>query len=236
MIDFVKWDSDFFQLRIGKINPGNFDLEEFLLGKDSYDLIYISEKSDNLNRIDAIQSLNLEPIDIKLIYSKEILHVENVNDIHEYGVSIPSDKLIRLSLQAGIYSRFYIDQNFKIEQYNKLYSQWIESSVAKSLADFVFINGSEDSPNGFITLKLDKGFTQIGLIAVDDSQRGQGIGKKLIQKTEYVSKLKGYSIIKVVTQKGNASACKFYEYYGFGVEESINIYHYWNKQSANVRN
>jgi dTDP-4-amino-4,6-dideoxy-D-galactose acyltransferase len=67
----------------------------------------------------------------------------------------------------------------------------------------------------------------IGLIAVDENQRGKAIGKKLIGAgLQYFYDHKITSV-DVVTQKSNYLACRFYESCGFKIKSIVNIYHLW---------
>jgi ribosomal protein S18 acetylase RimI-like enzyme len=68
---------------------------------------------------------------------------------------------------------------------------------------------------GFVTLKLNDKYGQIGLIAVDKSHRGKSIGKKLIFAGINLVKSKGIKNLQVPTQKSNTGACRFYLNIGF---------------------
>jgi dTDP-4-amino-4,6-dideoxy-D-galactose acyltransferase len=143
-----------------------------------------------------------------------------------------TDKLISLTLQSGIYSRFKTDKNFPAEAYEKLYITWIKKSCDKSIAFRILIYGEMKNPSGFITLTGNDSEAQIGLIAVDEQHRGQGIGRKLIEAAINTAKNHNFTTLKVVTQGANQQACLLYEKCGFVIDSKINIYHYWNKKDA----
>jgi ribosomal protein S18 acetylase RimI-like enzyme len=138
-----------------------------------------------------------------------------------------SQKLITLALQSGAYSRFKIDQNFRNNEFERLYLEWIVKSVSKELADEVLIYSEDDEILGFITLSKKNGKGTIGLIAVDENQRGKSIGKKLIGRGLLYFKENNIAETDVVTQKANSIACRFYETCGFRIKSIVNIYHLW---------
>ena len=231
-IEPVIWDSVFFHLTIGKINEGVFNRQEFLQEKEVFDLIYIFEKPESNNNA-AISSINAVLVDEKITYKIILKNVGEMDAaISVYTQDEPTDKLISLTLQSGIYSRFKTDKNFPAEAYEKLYITWIKKSCDKSIAFRILIYGEMKNPSGFITLTGNGSEAQIGLIAVDEQHRGQGIGRKLIEAAINTAKNHNFTTLKVVTQGANQQACLLYEKCGFVIDSKINIYHYWNKKDA----
>ena len=68
---------------------------------------------------------------------------------------------------------------------------------------------------------------RIGLIAVEDQFRGQGVGTELLSKTIVTSKeLKANKLI-VVTQTTNTNALRLYEKAGFRISDVKLWFHKW---------
>ncbi|MDB5227537.1 MAG: family N-acetyltransferase [Bacteroidota bacterium] len=230
----VIWDSEFFGLKIGKIDPSEFNKDDFESQKNNFDLIYLFESPGSpLNK--DIVAINAHLVDEKKTYVKQVdSNIKMDKHINVYTSLTPDQNLTRLSLQSGIYSRFKLDKNFAPGAYEKLYGEWIKKSCNKSMSLCVLVYGNENDPQGFITIAERNGEAQIGLIAVDDSSRGKGIGKKLITAAEYTAENYNFGSLKVVTQGANTDACKLYEKCGFTLDHAINIYHYWNKDNAHT--
>jgi len=74
-----------------------------------------------------------------------------------------------------------------------------------------------------------EGFGSIGLVAVDEKERGNSIGKELMKAALWTFKENGVHTVEVVTQKANRIACAFYKSLGFKVGKVENIYHLWIK-------
>ncbi|MBK8845447.1 MAG: GNAT family N-acetyltransferase [Bacteroidetes bacterium] len=228
MIDIATWDSDFFNLRVGIVHPGKFQLEKFQQEKNNFDLIYISEHSGNAKMISEIERLNIKSLDVKLIYSKHVTVQPMQENIMQYQLTYVNTKLHELSLESGIYSRFRNDPRMGYETFARMYTRWIERSVNREIADIIYIHGSHDAINGFVTVARNSDCCQIGLIAVDDTMRGKGVAQALIACCENYTTDQQLSYLKVATQLANKSACNLYTRCGFVIESSTNIYHYWN--------
>ena len=141
------------------------------------------------------------------------------------------NELKQLALESGIYSRFYIDSNFRSNEYQKLYLHWIENCINGNLAFDILVASDKNKMLGFTTVnKKSPDIANIGLVAVDSFSRGNGIGFNLINKTIIKAEQAGFRFIQVVTQLNNVPAIKLYEKTNFKIKEVINIYHYWNLQ------
>lgn len=227
-IEPLKWDSEFFKLKIGKINAGNFSPSEFDAQKILFDLIYIFEYPES-TLISDIENAKAILVDKKVIYQKKIIAVSKDEHITTYTSTIANENLIQLALKSGIHSRFKIDKNFESSYYEKLYNEWIIKSCSREIAFEVLVYGNENDPDGFITIQQKNNEAHVGLIAVHERARGKGIGKKLMEAAEFIAKNHTFDTIKVTTQADNIQACSLYEKCGFTIDETIHIYHYWNK-------
>lgn len=233
-VEPVSWDSQFFKLRIGKLQLAQNDSVEealtLLQETTNFDLVYIfSPQPIALPNLDKRCTL----IDEKVVYKRDAHSVFKANkhcntgSLREYTDRQPTAALINLALQSGWHSRFYRDQNFPKGAFVKLYTEWISKSTDKTLADKVFISEVNNQLAGFITLSIKKEECSIGLIAVDEHYRNLGIGQQLMSKVIETFAETRATKLTVATQKQNLGACKFYEKNGFDIQEETNIYHFW---------
>ncbi|MFI5460830.1 MAG: GNAT family N-acetyltransferase [Isosphaerales bacterium] len=150
--------------------------------------------------------------------------------ITEHPRTDPAVELVRLAVTAGSCSRFRLDPRIPRESFKRLYELWIVRSVLGELADMVFVAArgrSTSEPAGLITVRLTGGQGSIGLIAVDELARGQGIGTRLIQAAHRWLLARGVKRVTVVTQLDNQAACRFYEKCGYEQVELRHVYHFW---------
>jgi dTDP-4-amino-4,6-dideoxy-D-galactose acyltransferase len=218
-INLLEWDTNFFKKRIGKLNLGSESIFNFTNQLNNFDIVYIFSDSKIL--------INAPLMDVKVTYKKTIQKkISLVRDIVQFDVSKHDyNKLLMLTYQSGHHSRFLKDSSFSINDFKRLYKQWINNSIDDKNT-LVFIHYDGLNINGFVTVTNEINFAQIGLIAVDSETQGKGIGKELIKAAERSLEI-GKSIF-VSTQETNIGACKFYESLGFEIIKKEFIYHYAN--------
>jgi dTDP-4-amino-4,6-dideoxy-D-galactose acyltransferase len=228
MIQRLAWDSDFFGYEVGKIeieNITNFNFDAFKNEAKKFRLVYVFSDLE-------LNILNFELVDKKVVFYQEIKQVSEISEVivesfdkkkHNFA------QLEKLALDSGIHSRFFVDKNFKNNEYLKLYSRWIESSVNRTISFDVLVALNNDEIIGFTTLnKKSESLSDIGLVAVLEASRGFGIGKKIINESIRKAREAGFSEIQVVTQLTNIAAVNLYEATNFKKQKVTNIYHFWN--------
>lgn len=228
----LEWDSDFFGVRVHKIIGEIKETADYqgvgkALNESLSELAYYS--SENKLRLENnLEKYYIEPVDGKITYSKKLSKdYKPCNLISSYTHSFPSEVLVRLAIESGIYSRYNIDKKIGREKYEELYKLWIINSVNKEIAQEVLVYQIQSEIVGFVTLKLNGKIAEIGIIAVDKNFRGQGIGKALMQEAENWFINHGGSKIQVTTQLKNIPASKLYERCGYNIESKEYCYHIW---------
>jgi dTDP-4-amino-4,6-dideoxy-D-galactose acyltransferase len=232
----LEWDSDFFNFNVGRIeglihNKQYIRNIEYLIEKDNIKLSYYSTPNELPSYIHESNKFDIVLVDKKTTYTKSI----NSNlEIHKSITSIAQntsykDKLIDLSIQSGIYSRFNIDKRIGKEKFEEMYALWMINSINRKIAKEVLISSEMNDLAGFVTLGEKNNRADIGIIAVDHFFRGKGIGKILMTSAEKWFSNLGYSSIQVVTQGDNNPACRLYESCGYKVDSVEFFYHIWKK-------
>ncbi len=238
MIHYLDWDSDFFEIKIGAVVIADI-MEELQhiaaqAKKEQYNLVYAT--SDNvsieiLEKISEKSANELGPIDTKVTFIKKIAAPEVIAEhltITAYNNADNINQLYQLAFSSGKYSRFKIDEHFTDQQFTTMYSTWVDNSVNKIIADEVFMYKLHSDINGFVTIKINDDKTAtIGLIAVNEAERGMGIGQALMSTAYNYALAQGCTHIKVPTQWQNKPACLFYKKIGFEIYSLQNIYHLW---------
>jgi len=232
-VERLEWDSQFFGYPVARIvfdhqGCDNLDdlFKQLISEKPRVTYFFVPASEKKLNKLIAKKKCIL--VDQKTMFHKTTeKHAQFYNNIIEFQGTEISDKLINLGLQAGLFSRFHIDVNFYNKEYESLYIEWLTKSLNKTLATKTFITRKDRDIVGFTTLGERSGYADIGLVAVDENFRGQGMAYDLIRFADNASFDLGYSEIKVVTQLQNKAACKLYEKCNFQIENITNIYHYW---------
>lgn len=138
--------------------------------------------------------------------------------------------LVALALESGLHSRFHLDPGFTNREYERLYEEWLASSLRGDDGKCVRIAGSAAAPEGLITLEPAPQEVRIGLLAVDAQRRGQGWGQRLLEEADHFCRQHRLATIRVATQAENQKACQFYARCGFTEVAAIDYFHFWQPE------
>lgn len=225
MIKRLDWDSDFFGLQIGElIYESNLETD------NSYDLLYVINNCDFEIEIENFTNSFSET---KLIFSKNIMKSspKAYSIFSVKKIQYKKEDIYYLAYESGKFSRFFLDDNFSNEKFEKLYQKWVDNSISNTIADDLLIFLEDDHIVGFVTYKCSDQFATIGLIAVSSNHQGKGIGKKLLETVENILFEQKVKTIFIPTQEKNEVACKFYIKQGYNVIEKKVIKHYWKNDT-----
>jgi len=228
-VEKLAWDSDFFNLRIGRADIVSKEDRMVLVSKkealeEDFDLVYVFS-SHSL----GFPVANAKLMDEKVVYSLlDMSHSKPNQNVTlwdcDKGVT---DDILHLALVSGQYSRFKLDDSLPIGSYERLYSRWIEQSVNGILATEVFCYMVDEIPRGLVTLDIKNGIGVIGLVAIHEDFQHRGLGMAMMQHVIHYAWMKQCSKLSVATQLDNIPACRLYEKSGFLVESITDVWHWW---------
>jgi dTDP-4-amino-4,6-dideoxy-D-galactose acyltransferase len=236
MVEYLSWDSDFFNKKIGKINydvPDEATLKKILekAKMEHYQLLYVFVPERFCIGGDILKVYSGKLVDRKILYSQSVKNTLEQNRFPEtvmpYSETVVSTELENLAYLSGKYSRFRLDKNFEPKDFFRLYKIWITKLVQKEMANSIFIAKNDDAIVGMVTLKYGEEIGTIGLLSVFESEQGKGYGKKLINACIYDLYKRNISNLEVYTQTDNILACRFYEKCGFTHKLTSYVYHFW---------
>lgn len=232
----LDWDSEFFGFPVAQITRLTAARDELkrcldIMKTDGIRLAYASADLDS-EAIAAVTREGGRHVDQKTVYH---IHISGTDPgtatrdprISAYDQPTADEQLVRLAVEAGVYSRFNTDERIRKEKFIELYTKWIEQSVSRAIAREVLVCREDNVVCGMITVGEKNGIGNIGLVAVDASKRGSGIGVGLIREAIRWFAAHGYREATVVTQGFNAPACRLYEKCGFTVASSEAYFHFW---------
>jgi len=239
IINHLKWDSDFFGIKIGKIDiydENDFDSKLFksIANEERYELIYVIKYFSIFSKKKSLNG-EIELFDIMLTMSMKFNKNKYLN--------IPFNLLSKLSsselkgcyhiaeLTSGV-SRFNNEPKIGNLKTKALYRKWIDNTINQEFSDGIFIEKKENKIGGLHIIRTDRA-NSIGyftLTGVDSNLKREGIGKKLwMQSFAYWAHESNILIIKSPFSFQNLPSFNFHLKMGFDkVEEVKYIYHFRN--------
>jgi dTDP-4-amino-4,6-dideoxy-D-galactose acyltransferase len=235
-IEYLFWDTTFFNIKIGRVILNEeIDLNEILLkaNEQEYKLLYIFSKTKLSHSLDNF--FNCKLLDTKLTFEKSLVKNQlpsnpQIFDLLSEKVNINNLEILhQLAYESGAYSRFKIDQNIGESKFKLLYETWINNSLNYKIATNFLVFKNYNEILGLVTIKtniIDK-TAQFGLLSVKEEDRGKGIGSSLLHESETILLNAGIEKLSVETQKLNSFACNFYLKNKFLLQKTEYIYHFW---------
>lgn len=232
-IQHLLWDSDFFNMKVGKLLIDKntfFNINELKSQIDEYDVIYIfSDK--------AIEGLDSILYDIKVTWQLKVDGTFVNYDSKQIAEHFCKKKhryadLEYLAMESGIFSRFNKDKNFGQKRFNSLYNQWIQNALSNENENSVQVvmSNTTSAIDGFITIEKSCPISSnIGLISVHADARGKGVASILINTSIKIALEKGSKLLKVVTQENNIPAMNLYRKNRFEIINRQYVYHLWKQ-------
>tara|TARA_Y100001970_G_scaffold76719_1_gene97415 strand:+ start:16159 stop:16902 length:744 start_codon:yes stop_codon:yes gene_type:complete len=236
----LRWDSNHFNLRIGKISSSDFldksqfDNIDFWADTNNINCIYYLKRFNSNDNYSIEQKYGYKHIDNRIEMVKDLLSSPEKNKIHNSRLSILElnkkniDQFDHKLLKYFTESRFYKDENFNQQKVESMYLKWMENHCFGRSSN-VLIAKDNDSVLGFITYQiLDDNTGKIGLFATNPKYRGVGVGKSLLIGCEERLFLeKNIRILQVVTQESNINGVMFYEKNNFKIKRRKIWFHKW---------
>ena len=237
---FLPWDSEFFGLRIARIQSDRLDAGDLVLLEEwcrdnRIDCLYFLADPDVPDSLIIAEESGFRLVDIRV----ELHHVTGrfpslpVDEIPEYGLralleqDIPALKEISGRIH-GI-TRFWRDPGFPADRCSELYRRWLERDVT-GRADRVLVCEYDGQPVGYVNCILEEdsqGCGTISLLGVHENHRKKGMGFRLLRGAIEWFTSEGISNISVVTQGTNISSLRVYQESGFLIDSVKVWFHRW---------
>lgn len=139
-----------------------------------------------------------------------------------------SAEVVAIAGRAFEHSRFHLDPAFTPEEAHRVKREWIANYARGGRGDRLFVASAHGRPVGFlaalVTRVHDKPAAVIDLIAVDESARGAGHGRALVDA--FVDHYRAtHEVLRVGTQAVNHGSLALYQRAGFAISETQYVLH-----------
>lgn len=230
----LPWDSDHFGISIGRLLQSSMseaDLVKSLQTADAagiHCLYWLSDPVDS--QLAFARRSGFKMVDVRIELGIDLPsrppHTNDAARIREADMSDLAPLKV-LASRSHRNTRFYSDGTFPTDRADALYAAWIERSF-QDPAQLVYASGPPGKPNGYIAFGVSEaGVGMIGLIAVDESKRGTGLGLALVNAALDRLARQGAKQVSVVTQGQNEAAQRLYRRLGFSERNRFVWFHRW---------
>ena len=236
---FLEWDTNFFGVRIGRIESNDLDADEMQLvmewaAEHQIDCLYYccTIDSDRARKVAEAFKFNLVDVKIEMskLFSRSHHLFQNTSRDNLLIRPYADSDLIHLEeLDDDLFknARFYHDPHFTHNQASLLYQEWIRTSCQAD-GESVLVAEYNNQIAGYITYgKEGLNSLRIGILGVSQTARRLGIGGSLLNDLCNQSKDSEINEIKVVTQGRNIAAQNLYQKHGFYTDSMALWYHKW---------
>ncbi len=245
----LEWDSELFGRRIARFEGACYtradaDATRRFCAEHGIDCVYLLLDAADAASIAAAQACGADFVDVRMTL-EGALEIVTEPEPQPRGPEVACEirlaterdlpALRRLAATGHRRTRFYADSRFAADRVDRLYQTWIEKSCG-GYADAVFVIDVARAAAGYVTCHLDDGVTgRIGLIAVRQDLRGQGVGAQLLRAARGRFLGAGCRSWTVATQGSNVAALRLYQTYGFHVAAVQVWFHLWPAEAERGR-
>jgi len=237
-LQLLAWDSNFLGFPVARLvaqrlSPGGLSALMDESRKSGIHLIYLVTDPADVETAAAARQVGVRLIDRKVTFVRGTAGALPASaagwDLTcVASVAACTPQLEQLGWESGQFSRFRTDAKFEPHVFPNLYSHWLRASVQGERAQAVFAYLSPTGLElGVLTLGQQERGASIGLLAVDAAVRGRSLGQQLVEVARQQALRWGCTQLRVVTQRDNEPACRFYARCGFAVEQEEHVYHLW---------
>ncbi len=236
--ELLPWDTRFFGVSIACVR-GNVlttttaDSVECWCGAHKIQCLYFLARSDDSVTVKLAESRGFHLVDVRVTMDRSldlssIPSATSLSSPHRAARNDDIPELRRIARLSHTDTRFFFDDQFTPGQCESLYETWIQSSV-EGFAQAVFVIEHSGCVAGYITCHISKEAQEgsIGLIAVDASQQGKGLGRQLVAAAMDWFTARKVPRVSVVTQGRNVAAQRLYARCGFIPRNLELYYHRW---------
>jgi len=240
LCQFLAWDSEFFNYRIGRTSLSRLDQSNIgdildWCEKNVVDCLYFLADSDDPKTIDLAQKNGFSLVEIRITLERSLkdwnpeTRPRASNAVKIRAVQ-PEDipALQEIAGTSYIDSRFYFDKHFSEAQWQAYYATWVKKSCLGG-ADLALAAEMERIVVGYITgLVVNDGQDGIyELTGVLESARNAGVGQELFRSGLDWYARSGIDKISVATQGRNITTQRMIQKHGFLTRTCQLYYHKW---------
>jgi dTDP-4-amino-4,6-dideoxy-D-galactose acyltransferase len=232
--EFLPWDSEFFGLRIARLQAKCLLQEHVGRVQDwcrleRIDCLYFLADCQDTATMALVPENGFFLADIRITLggNPDLIAELPASQLIRRGRVEDLDRLAPIARSSHQDSRFYFDKRFPRQRCDELYATWLRKSFS-GYADAVLVAEWNGVVAGYITCRITApGRGEIGLLGVDARAQGVGLGPQLVRAALRWFKDRAVKQVLVVTQGRNVRAQRCYQRAGFLTDKIEIWFHRW---------
>jgi dTDP-4-amino-4,6-dideoxy-D-galactose acyltransferase len=238
--EVLPWDSDHFGFTIGRVTASRLDggaADAALRWCEERDVacLYLQVDSVDAGTTQVAEERGFRLVDVRaeLVRPLEVQAAPGATGgahsaVRPFGVA-DAPPLEALARSAFSDTRFFRDPGFPRQRSEELYVKWLRAAIEAPGGDAVLVADEGTGASGFITVTLhrDSLTGEVGLVAVSQQSRREGVGAALVQSACKHCAAQGMKRVRVATQAHNVPALRLYERLGFRTNATMLWFHRW---------
>ncbi len=238
MIDYLTWDSQFFDRRIGRLphppqTPAGWNAVDQSARIQALDCVYLLLDIADTSSITAAEASGFHLVDLRYTLSREIPGNPIPASVLPAGAKLrqatqaDSIPLQAIARQVHTDTRFFSDPHFDPARSAEMYAVWIASYLEEVQFVSVWLAELLGEAVGYLTCRITGELGRIGLVGLAPQARGLGLGTALLAAGREWFAQQGASQVEVVTQGRNLPAQRLYQRGGFRSTRLQLWFHKW---------
>lgn len=235
---FLSWDTAHFGFRIARANLRRLDAASWrrLEGwrrAEAIDCLYFLADAGDQATIFELQRQGFDFLDIRMTFEKKLQpsQPKPADEIFLFREADEKDgpRLLEMSRDKFNFTRFYADRCFDDGLAARLYEIWLNKSLTMGFADRVLAVEFENQVVGYVVCHLNRpsGEGNIGLVLIDESVQGRGLGGKMLQYAAHWFYARGMRKVSIVVQGKRIPVQRMCQRCGFATRSVELWYHKW---------
>lgn len=209
-------------------------LPEHVAAQTAPSFYYAKVPTDDVATVDALVRAGMSPVDVNVTLTWDTLAPTRATkgtpkhlDIHALRPE-EATEVVAIAQRSFERSRFHLDPRFEREEADAVKREWIANYARGARGDHLFVASLAGTPVGFLaalkTGEGDRAHAVIDLVAVDQTARGAGVGRALVDA--FIAHYKGKAArLQVGTQAANVPSLAMYQAAGFVVSHTQYVLH-----------
>lgn len=229
--DPLPWDSEFFQIPIGRVRyeancARTLSKAVEAADSDRTRCLYLLCPAEDVHTLHAALDLGFRPYDVRIELGRSLTDSRPEPAAAREANVADEPALARLARERFKDTRFFADSHFPRTRCRDLYVAWLRRGLSTAPLRRTF---TVADAQGFIVCRFDarSGTGTIELVAVAQPANRREVSTVLVRAAENEFVAAGLANAQVATQGRNAPAQRLYQRQGY-VTTSVNIWlHRW---------